>query len=304
MSPLRARPSACPSTPDDKGISSTTGLTPILEWTKLSGSPTGGSPPESKKRSYIDEDLSSSFSPRRGVFAQSLERVDEIRRSRLGERKQSSTDSESACSDPSPRGGPVTRSQTFKSQKGKASPKGNGEKAASTSGDSASICSDVTSSSRRGPFTRSQAAKKSKLNYEGGRAKDEVGTFRSSDYGYVLRDRTASVPGVLIDTHQRKHTVGWPYGVTSGRKPSVFPLCMGVEETAYLANCIVRNTPLFYTFGRPGEVPGKITHDVLDIVPKGNILTTLTGEKVIKLGVQSGFIAPGFWEMHFHPERK
>lgn len=119
---------------------------------------------------------------------------------------------------------------------------------------------------------------------------------------YVLRE-PADLPGVTIDTHQKKHTPNWP-GKYEGKPGSAFPKNFGIKDTIALGQVIIKNISLFNNPNLPINTPESIPFEIKEYKKE---LKSDGLYKKLK-GVEAVHISPGFnlstytWYIHFYPK--
>lgn len=74
--------------------------------------------------------------------------------------------------------------------------------------------------------------------------------LKMKDYGYVVRSPVGFVPGIIIDSHQKKHLPGWPSQI-QGKHGSIFPFAITNDDLVAIVEAIGNNIQLFSTHPIP-----------------------------------------------------
>ncbi|CCB87795.1 hypothetical protein [Simkania negevensis] len=130
------------------------------------------------------------------------------------------------------------------------------------------------------------------------------------NYGYVVRLSTYGSPGIIIDSHQKKHSPSWPSDY-NGARGSIFPLNITNDHIVEIAETLPKMRALFNT---PGPVPGpkkKIYWELEKGVFSNALYKKLTnppgkygrnGVPVKKIEIDYAWEASkNSWEVHFNP---
>lgn len=118
--------------------------------------------------------------------------------------------------------------------------------------------------------------------------------------GYYVRRPTETFPGIVIDSHQKKHSPNWPGPSQSGARGSTFPRSISVDETIIIAELITNNIDLFKEFKTSDTAPPEIRLDInkenmgKEFFKKLKDYRTINIHAAFKLKIKS-------WEIHFFP---
>lgn len=119
------------------------------------------------------------------------------------------------------------------------------------------------------------------------------------DNAYFLRKPVDFLPGIIIDTHQAKHTIGWPGGHSGGKGTRSLTL----DDTIHLAEMIINDESLGKLFNNSNPQnpsPSIIKWPVDKKVLGKEFFKRLGGAE--KIEIHSGFNKKAkCWLLHFYP---
>jgi len=128
--------------------------------------------------------------------------------------------------------------------------------------------------------------------------------------GYFVRMADDETPGIIIDSHQKKHLPGWPtqYGGDSGSR---FPQTINNDDLVAIAQAIANDVQLFNDFSTHATGIKVIRWDLNKALLGNPLYKKLTnppgrngknGSPVTRIGIEYGWMNHrNSWEMHFYP---
>lgn len=122
-----------------------------------------------------------------------------------------------------------------------------------------------------------------------------------NNIGYYVKYPTETEPGIVIDSHQKKHSPNWPGPPQSGGRGSIFPKTISLDEIITIAEFIINNVGLLKQLQNTNTAPSLIRIDI----DKRNIGKELIKKlkKISAINIHTSFNCTiQSWEIHFYPE--
>lgn len=118
--------------------------------------------------------------------------------------------------------------------------------------------------------------------------------------GYFVKNPKDTQPGVIIDSHQKKHTPEWPGPPQSGARGSTFPNSVGADDTIRIAEIITSDLDIFNTIHSENKAVYKIRWPI-ERKSLGNELFKKL-KNFSQINIDAAFNSKSVcWEIHFHP---